>query len=322
MPPVSPTGDDASDAVRRLLGVEASAVERFPTGAQHYVYDVELADGRRVVARLSLPEHRELARGALGWHRLLRPRGVPLPELLASAVEPEDGPFPVMVLERLPGADLQHVYRSLTHEQRATIAGQVAAIQRIVGGLAHGRGYGYATSPDDDDLHPTWGAVLDASLARSRERIAAAGAVDPAHVDRVAALAERYRQALDAVPPRAFLDDTTTKNVIVHEGRLTGIVDVDHVCYGDPLYVVALTRMALLSRGHATGYVDAWLATLDPTPARDPDALLRLDLYTAVFCVDFMGELGQRFNKTEPEPMDPAYATRLAATLDGLIAHR
>lgn len=315
----APTEHDARDAICRLLSAEATVVTRFPTGAQHYVYDVTLADGRRVVARMSLPEHRELVRGALGWHRLLRPRGVPLPELLASAVEPEDGPFPAMLLERLPGTDLQHVYPSLTGAQRSAIAGRIAAVQRIVGNLPPGSGYGYAVSLDDPDLRPTWSAVVDANLARGRERITAAGIVDVSHVDRVAHAVERHRSALDVVPPRAFLDDTTTKNVIVADGRLSGIVDVDVVCYGDPLYVVALTRMSLLSRAYDTGYIDAWLAALDPVPAQDREALLRLDLYTAVFCVDLLAELGQRFNKVGPEPVDPASVARLLTVLDELV---
>ena len=316
---VTPIESDARDAVLRLLGVEAARVTRFPTGNQHHVYDVALADGRQVVARLSLPDRREVLRGGLGWHRRLRPMGVPLPRLLASALEPEDGPFPVMILERLPGTDLQHVYASLTGAQRATIAGQVASIQRIVRRLPLGPGYGFAASPDDPDLHPTWRAVVETGLARSRRRIADAGFVDPAHVDRVAALAESCRPALDAVPPRAVLDDTTTKNVIVHEGRLSGIVDIDLVCYGDPLYPVALTRMALLSRGQETDYVDAWLAARDPAPAQDRGALLRLDLYTAVFCVDFLSEVGRRFNRAEPEPVDQTYVGRLVGILDGLL---
>ena len=313
----APTEHDARDAVRRLLGTEATVVTRFPTGNHHHVYDVALADGRQVVARLSRPEHRGLVRGALGWHRLLRPLGVPLPELLASAVDPEDGPLPVMILERFPGTDLQHIYPSLTGAQRSTIAGQIAAVQRIVGDLPPGRGYGYAVSYCDRTLHPTWAAVIDASLARSRERIAAAGVVDVSHVDRVAQMVERRRSVLGAVPPWAFLDDTTTKNVIVAEGRLSGIVDVDVVCYGDPLYVVALTRMSLLSRAYDMDYVDAWLAALDPAP--DREALLRLDLYTVVFCVDFLSELGQRFNKVGPQPVDPRYIARLSTVLDGLV---
>jgi len=39
-----------------------------------------------------------------------------------------------------------------------------------------------------------------------------------------------------AVPAICFLDDLTTKNVIVQDGVLQGVVDFDHVCYGDPLF--------------------------------------------------------------------------------------
>jgi hypothetical protein len=44
-----------------------------------------------------------------------------------------------------------------------------------------------------------------------------------------------------------------------------------------------------------------------------PDAEQRaaLDLYTAQHCVDFMGEIGQRFNRTEAAPVDPSYLARL-----------
>ena len=156
--------------------------------------------------------------------------------------------------------------------------------------------------------------MLDASLARSRARIAAAGVVDPAHVDRVARLVERRRPGHDAVAPLAFLDDTTTKNVIVHDGRLSGIVDVDVVCYGDALLPVALTKMALHARGWETDYVEAWLAALDHAPGQA--ALLRLDRDVATFCIDLLAELGQRLNRDEPRPVDPTYVARLLQILD------
>ena len=47
--------------------------------------------------------------------------------------------------------------------------------------------------------------------------------------------------------PICFLDDLTIKNVIVAEGKLQGIVDFDWVCYGDPLYMIALTQTAVVS---------------------------------------------------------------------------
>ncbi|MCC6791125.1 MAG: hypothetical protein IT336_05545, partial [Thermomicrobiales bacterium] len=51
----SPTEHDAAAIVARWGGGTAVSVERFPTGLANYVYDVALADGGRVVARLQRP---------------------------------------------------------------------------------------------------------------------------------------------------------------------------------------------------------------------------------------------------------------------------
>jgi aminoglycoside phosphotransferase (APT) family kinase protein len=64
---------------------------------------------------------------------------------------------------------------------------------------------------------------------------------------RIAAQVEGYTTYLQAVPPTCFLDDVTTKNVIVENGELQGLVDFDVVCYGDPLYMPALTATAIVA---------------------------------------------------------------------------
>jgi aminoglycoside phosphotransferase (APT) family kinase protein len=49
----------------------------------------------------------------------------------------------------------------------------------------------------------------------------------------------------DTVRPIPFLDDLTTKNVLVENGTLSGIIDVDFVCYGDPLLAVGATMASI-----------------------------------------------------------------------------
>src|SRR5262249_37256066 len=92
---------------------------------------------------------------------------------------------------------------------------------------------------------------------------------------------------LSTVEPRCFLDDLTIKNVIVSGGEFTGVVDFDVVCYGDPMYWLALTQVAVCSDVGAAGQ-------------RDGDGLIRcwsatdgerahLALYSAVHGVEFLG---------------------------------
>jgi aminoglycoside phosphotransferase (APT) family kinase protein len=111
--------------------------------------------------------------------------------------------------------------------------------------------------------------------------------------DRLADVVARLGQAIDgcapylrAVPPTCFLDDVTTKNVIVQDGVLQGLIDFDVVCYGDPLYQVALTATAVISDvgPDALFYVDE-LCRLWTLTAEQQRAVW---LYAASFGLEFL----------------------------------
>lgn len=313
--PRQPTSRDATLAVRETLGVAATSAARLTIGNCHYVYGVTTADGRRVVVRLASDESRDALVGGVYWHERLRAVGVPLAALLGANLTPTHG-FPSMLLERLPGSDLADVYTSLSPAQRRTLTGQIIAIQRHVGSLPPAQGYGFARSYDDPNLYASWLDVTLASVERSQRRIASAGVVSLRHIARVRARILEIADYLRAVPPTAFLDDTTTKNVLIHDGELSGIVDTDAVCFGDPLFTLALTRVALLAHELDPAYADDWAEQLN----LDADQRQVLAVYCAIFCLDFMGELGQRFNRDAPEPVDQGYLRRLEDMLDKALA--
>jgi len=288
------------------------SVERFPMGLCHHVFDVELHGGSRVVVRVADPEHRPLLLGAIAWADRLRPLGVPLPAILAHDVEP-DSPLPYLVLERLPGADLGLVYAKLTPAQRQSLAASVVAVQRVVHGLGAGAGHGYSADPSGRAPHDSWAEVVLDNLRRSGGRLQSAPPrVRELHA-RVVDLVSRSRRLLDGVPAVPFLDDLTTKNVIVDGARLAGVVDVDVVCFGDPLYTPALTKVSLVAADLPTDYVDAWLALLAP----DRSGRTAFDVYCAVFCLDLISEVGVAFNRDAPPVEERERTERLLR-----LAHR
>jgi Ser/Thr protein kinase RdoA (MazF antagonist) len=316
MPENTPTAEFAAAVVRRSLGTPVQTISRFPTGLAHYVFDVLTVDGRRVVVRLARSGQEGTFASAMYWHQRLVPRGVPLPALLAVDVKPSRGSFPFMLMDRLPGRDLGEEYLSLSVSHKRRLAEQLAHIQQCVSELPPGPGFGYARSYDDPSLHASWADVLHDSLERSRMSIQAVKVVPARHVDRVAQKVAAYAAYFAAIQPTAFLDDTTTKNVLVHHGELSGIVDVDVVCFGDPLFTLALTKMALLKRRYTTDYISFWSDALRLTA----EQRTILSLYTAIFCVDFLGELGQRFNQDVPTAVDDREIDHLVSVLDRLLA--
>ena len=244
---------------------------------------------------------------------MLRGLGLPLPELLHCGTS---GATDYMLLERLPGRDLGLVYPGLSRREKRAIAAEVARIQAIVATLGEGRGFGFVADPRAPIPHQSWTGVLVALVERARVRLDKARPIDPQRTSEVARAVERHAAYIAAVRPTPFLDDTTTKNVLIESGALSGIVDVDWICYGDPLLPVALTWAALAGEGLATDYVDDWCEVLELST----EQRTALALYRALFCLDLLSEAGHPFNRNEAIALDPARVERLSAALEDSLS--
>ncbi|WP_158818140.1 phosphotransferase family protein [Methylocapsa sp. S129] len=300
----APSAELAAAIAERVIGCAPVAVRRFTTGAQHYVFDVAFADRPSVVARIGGPSAHSLMAGALHLSGLLKPRGAPLPAILAEDVQAE---FPWLLLERLPGTDLGACIDGLSDRQLDQIAARVAHAQAITAKTGSAGRYGYAARPEQAP-YAAWSHVLAANLARSRERIAFAGLFDIGPVARAETALAALRDGIDQIAPTPFLHDTTTKNVIVTaEGVFSGIVDVDDLCFGDPRYAAALTLASLMGYGGPVGYVSAW-----SRHAGWPDDRL-FRFYVAIFLLDLMSEHGHAFNGNERASTPEARASLLGA---------
>jgi hypothetical protein len=304
---VRPDESVAGAIAKEFSGSDPQYLQRFATGIGHWVYDVRSAAGETFVVRVGTPDQAPDFLGAVHWSRLLRPLGVPLPALLAAGQRDQ---FPYMILARLPGVDLGLAYRTLDVDEKRAIAREVVVAQNRVASMGEGPGFGYLRLPSDP-CRASWRAVIDDSIGRSRSRIEAARSLSVEVCDRVSRRADQLDAYFSRVRPLPFLDDATTKNVLVHRGALSGIVDVDWLCFGDPLLTVGLTRASLLSAGQDSSYTDHWASLMQPSPER----LAALHFYTTLFYLDFMSELGHRFNRDTPT-ITPVEVERLTMLLD------
>ncbi len=71
------------------------------------------------------------------------------------------------------------------------------------------------------------------------------------------------------------------------QGELQGIIDFDWVCYGDPLYMIALTEIAIVSDIHtkeALFYIEE-LCRLSEVDERKRAVI---DLYSLIHALEFL----------------------------------
>jgi aminoglycoside phosphotransferase (APT) family kinase protein len=264
----------------RLLEEPCLSLRRLKTGhSSSATYVAELA-GRAVVVKVN-DDASVLARTGHNLE-MLAALGVPVPKLLAYA-DRSPGPGAVVVMELIAGVDLRHVIDELTADQLSVLARQIVDIQRSAAALPAPAGCGFVGIGER-------AARLWTDVVRRPNGYAAADPLpaDAAHL--VPWLSRAIQSAatyLDAVKPIAFLDDATTKNVMISGGRLTGIVDFDVICYGDPLFHVGLTAAAVTAnaqRAAARHYVDE----LVRFSGLNDDQRRIVDLYEALFLTNFL----------------------------------
>jgi hypothetical protein len=311
----TPTEQDAAVAVRSRLGLEPIEVRRLLTGLCHFVFAVETSAGPKAVVRIATPATRHLLQGGVYWNDWLRPIGIPLPAMLAVGLQPSEIRFPFVILEHLPGVDLHAIYQDLSSDDKFQIVSEIARIQKKVSALPEAGGFGFATSYNVPPRYSTWGAVLAAILGEADQRMNLPDHPGRTYLHETSRILEQHKAYFAAVKPVPFLDDTTTKNVLISQGRLSGIVDVDQVCFGDLLLPIGLTQMALLAGQCDLDYTEHWMSILRLT---EPQRAV-VNTYTALFCVVFMSELGQCFNRSETPDFDLEKFSQLESTFKGLM---
>lgn len=259
-------------------------IKRFEIGHGNYVYKISF-DKDNFVIRINTCE--DVYKDTIYWLDKLMVLGIPVPRVISCGSYSE---LSYLILNYIPGKDLGIVYGDLSNSEKQLIAKEIVNIQNKVATLPKNRGYGYLSSYEDKDYKNTWKEVILEHLKRSRARIQENKIFDSSKVDQFEKLLERYDNYFSSIEPIPFLDDLSSKNVLVHEGKLSGVIDIDFVCFGDRLYNVGYTKMALISLDYDTRYIDFMVDEMKLS-LLEKEVLI---LYALCFCVDFMGERGMK----------------------------
>ena len=137
----------------------------------------------------------------------------------------------------------------------------------------------------------TWLDFVHEILDRAKVLIDENGFFETEKVIRVESQIPILQMYFEKVEPMPYLDDVTTKNLLVKNGHISGIIDVDWIGMGDVLTFAALTYVALLNMGYDTDYVSFILDEMDADNIQRKAFLF----YSLMYCVDFMGERGTKY---------------------------
>ncbi|MCP4356857.1 MAG: phosphotransferase [Chloroflexi bacterium] len=152
-------------------------------------------------------------------------------------------------------------------------------------------------------------------LERTRRELLAAGSSHIHYLDLVYGQVENLSGYLAAAETAAFLYDLNVRNVLVNNGRVTGVIDVDETWYGDPLLAIGRGKCILLTMREDTDFITHWSQFLKLSD----NQLTAVDFYALLYSFRFMGTLGQTLNGNYSLQTDPRTAPILTVIADKLL---
>lgn len=288
----------ALEVFEKYFFTKASKIERCGIGHGNYVYIISAETGKYVI-RCS--NEKNAYSNTIYWLKQLAKVNIPAPEVIANG---EYQNYSYVILSYLSGEDLGIVYPTLGHGEKLTIAREVIKIQNAVATITIG----------DVEDNWTWNSFILHMLKRSKERIEKNGYFDINKVERLFEMSETLQDYFHQIKPIAYLDDISTKNLLIENGAVSGIIDVDWIGIGDKLTYVALSNVALLNMDYDTDYIDCLLDEMNISPI-EKEAFI---YYSLLYCVDFMGERGMQFGDKRVD-VNETIISRLNKIYDNLI---
>ena len=263
-----------------LLKENVLDAQRFITGRKNFVVAITTPSNEFVI-RMTIKERKDTYAAAIYWQNKLLPLGVPLAKFIATDLDDQYSPYPTLIMQRAPGDDLCNVYKNLSAAMKQKIAQQMVSIHRKTEVLPLGSQYGFATSYEQGDKYKSWYDFLLARIDLCRQSLNKITVFPQDTISKILAIADILQADLLAVEAKPFMWDTSERNVIIDYDRITAVIDVDNMCFGDPLFVLGLTYVALESLGFDTIYPEAWATLLH----LDHNAQLRLLFYRLFYIV-------------------------------------
>jgi aminoglycoside phosphotransferase (APT) family kinase protein len=236
------------------------AAEDIGGGTYNTAVRLRLADGRRLVLKIApsdpgLSYEHDLLTTEAEYYRLA---SGPVPSVVAA------GPGFLLMTE-LPGVPWSQVAGD--PPLRRELGGIVAGLHGVTG-----EGFGYPRDP----LRPTWPAAFAAMVDAVLADAVRYGVRLPRPAAEIAHLVDRHEPLLELVTTPVLVHfDLWDGNILLDDGRVSGIIDAERAFWGDP--VAEFVSLSLF-RDLDPALLDGYRAAGGPA-AFDPPARRRLALY-------------------------------------------
>lgn len=264
-------------------------VERMTMGICNEVYRVKLNDGNYIIR---LNKNVSPIEGTDKYIPLFKSRGIKVPEIILSNYTYDLVPYAYQILSEIEGQDLDKVISELDDNQLKSVAKEISSIFQKIRSLPTDGSFGSIDSSGHGKF-TSWTAVVDNIANLAVERGNKTNVIDDEIKQILKYVIENNREYFDKVKSKFYYDDICGKNVMIDNGKFSGLVDLDEVGYGD--YLEAIGRIK--TSWYGTHYGDIYTNAIECEEHLSQEDRLVVTAYALIHRISWLCENGIQFNQ-------------------------
>jgi len=219
----------------------ADAVRELKDGWFNAAYSVRLADGREVILKIApaaqaevMSYERNIMVTEVATMRLVRQNaGIPVPEIYFYDDAHDVCDSSYFFMEKIEGDNLDHVYETLTVDQKAVIEREIGAIIQKINSFP-GSFFGYDGNPElrADNWRAAFAKIMESVFTDAAKK----SVVFDYDYEALRAAVDKHIETLDEVDKPCLVHwDAWKPNFFVENGHIKGIIDFERALWADPL---------------------------------------------------------------------------------------
>jgi aminoglycoside phosphotransferase (APT) family kinase protein len=208
-------------------------------------------------------------------------------------------PYYYQVQERITGTDLGNVVQTLTDQQLKNLAKDIAAVINKIKTIPSTEKFGPVWG-NGGEFSDTWTERMRLWIEETIERGGKTGVIDKPLADLAHKLYENYVPHFNSVKATTYYGDMCSKNVMIADGRFSGLVDLDALTQGDSLEAVGRMKTSWYGTSYGKLYSDAVMDELGLNAGQKKV----VTAYALMSALAWTAENGIKFNENTTAVVD------------------
>ena len=206
-------------------------INKMTIGMCNEVYELKYATDS-VILRMN--KEKEWIYGTHKFFPIFQRLQIKIPDLLAADYSKTEFPFCYQIQTKLEGKDLLLVFHELSPAELKAIAKEISIIYDKFNTLPYKESFGGLTGMREEHIDNML-TIMEGKRKRILERNEASKVLNEKVIKILNELITNHKDYFLNVKPKLYYDDMNSKNVMIHNGRFNGLVDLDFLSKGDYL---------------------------------------------------------------------------------------